>query len=361
VSANAVFGVPDPLSTSSRLPTARLWLVGALVGLLSLGGCSEGRQRQTLRLQGETMGTTWSVQVVEPPADLDSAALESRIRTRLDAVNAQMSTYDPDSELSRFNRTSSRDWLPVSAGLAKVVALASEISGLSSGAFDVTVGPLVNLWGFGPGAVRADLPSKGDVDDALARVGHEHLAVRQSKPALRKSTTGLYVDLSAIAKGYGVDELVGVLESLGLTDYLVEIGGELRGRGLNATGQPWRIAIERPDAGVREVFAVVPLRDLAMATSGDYRNFFEVDGQHYSHTIDPSTGWPVRHRLASVTVLDGSCARADALATALLVLGPDRGLELAERLGIAAMLILREDDGYRTIASRAFEVAVGGD
>ena len=358
MSGSAVFTAPV---VARRLATACFWLVGALIGLLSLAGCSQDQQRETLRLQGETMGTTWSVQVVQPPADLDPAALESRIRARLDAVNAAMSTYDPSSELSRFNASSGQDWFPVSVGLARVVALALEISDLSGGAFDVTVGPLVNLWGFGPGAVRADLPSKADVDEALARVGHQHLDVRPADPALRKAMPGLYVDLSAIAKGYGVDEVAGVLEAQGLTDYLVEIGGELHGRGLNAKGQPWRIAIERPDSGVRKVFAVVPLRSLSMATSGDYRNFFEVDGQRYSHTIDPATGWPVRHRLASVTVLDASCARADALATALLVLGPDRGLALAEQLGIAALLILREDDDYRAIASPAFEAAIAGD
>ena len=361
MSGNAVFADLVPSMIARRLAIARFWLVGALLGLLVLISCSEDQQRETLRMHGETMGTTWSVQVVEPPADLGRAVLESRIRARLDAVNAEMSTYDPDSELSRFNASASRDWFPVSVGLARVVALALEISELSGGAFDVTVGPLVNLWGFGPGAVRADLPSKDDVDEALARVGHEHLAVRSADPALRKAIAGLYVDLSAIAKGYGVDEVAGLLDAQGLTDYLVEIGGELRGRGLNAKGQPWRIAIERPDSGVREVFAVVPLRSLAMATSGDYRNFFEVDGQRYSHTIDPATGWPVRHRLASVTVLDARCARADALATALLVLGPDRGLALAERLGIPALLILREGDDYRTIASPAFEAAIGGD
>ncbi len=334
--------------------------LGVLFGVSALAGCADDTAREVLRLHGETMGTTWNVQVVEPPLDLDPAALESRIREHLDTVNAQMSTYEPRSELSRFNASSSRDWFPVSAGLARVVALALEISQLTGGAFDVTVGPLVNLWGFGPGALATELPSEFDVADALARVGYGQLAARVSAPALRKALSGIYVDLSAIAKGHGVDEIAGLLEVRGLTDYLVEIGGELRGRGTNANGEPWRIAIERPATQVREVFAVVPLRSSAMATSGDYRNFFEVDGRRYSHTIDPTTGRPVRHRLASVTVLDASCARADALATALLVLGPEQGLALAQRLRLAALLIVREDDGYRTIASPAFEAAVGG-
>lgn len=343
---------------------ARHGLIGRLVVALLLGallaaGCSE-EGADLLRLQGETMGTTWSVQVVAPPADLDAEQLRQAIEARLADVNSQMSTYDPQSELSRFNASTSSDWIPVSAGLASVVLKAQTISDLSDGAFDVTVGPLVNLWGFGPGAVGADLPTGSELDDASARVGYRHLEARRTEPALRKAIPRLYVDLSAIAKGHGVDELVRLLEAGGLTDYLVEIGGELRGAGRKANGEPWRIAIERPEAAVRQVFAAVPLWDTAMATSGDYRNFFEVDGRRYSHTIDPATGRPVEHRLASVTVLDPSCARADALATALLVLGPERGLALARRLRLAALLIVREGDGYRTIASPVFEAAVAG-
>ena len=291
------------------------------------------------------MGTSYSVQIVAPPAELDRAALAEAITARLAEINRLMSTYQPSSELSRFNNSQTTEWFLVSPELVAVVAAAQRVSAASAGAFDITVGPLVNLWGFGPTPSAEDLPTAGDLQAARARVGWRQLEVQSQPPALRKSRADLSVDLSAIAKGYAVDQLAGLVEAHGLEDYLVEIGGELRGRGVNGRSEPWRIAIERPDANQRAVFEVVALRDISMATSGDYRNFVEIDGKRYSHTIDPASGRPVSHRLASVTVLADDCMQADAWATALLVLGPERGLELAEQLGLAALFIEHARDG----------------
>jgi thiamine biosynthesis lipoprotein len=198
------------------------------------------------------------------------------------------------------------------------------------------------------------MPSDGEIAQARARVGYKKLSARADPPALRKSQPDLYLDLSAIAKGYGVDRIAELLERAGILDYLVEIGGELRGRGHNGHGLPWRIAVERPDPGAREVHSIVELRGFAMATSGDYRNFFERDEMLYSHSIDPRTGRPVTHALAGVTVLAPETARADALATAFLVLGPEAGLALAESLQVAALFIVRTPEGYSDRQTDAF-------
>jgi thiamine biosynthesis lipoprotein len=325
-----------------------------LIWLLVASGCGRDSGHPVLSLRGETMGTTYSVQIVPPVDGLDPESLAAQIDATLEQVNARMSTYRPDSELSRFNASASTDWFPVSAELAEVVRVALGVSQASSGAFDVTVGPLVNLWGFGPGTDRETPPTDTAIDEAKARVGWQQLAEHGEPPALRKQHPDLYVDLSAIAKGYAVDRLAELLEAAGVQDYLVEVGGELRGRGRNGRGAPWQIAIERPDTDKRAAFRIVALQDSGMATSGDYRNFFEVDGKRYSHTIDPATGRPVSHQLASVTVLDASTMLADAWATALLVLGPDRGMAAAKQLGLAVLFIEHEGDGLRVQSTEAF-------
>lgn len=333
---------PNPARSHRFRLTSPLWLFVSVA--LVLGACDPGSEQQVVALRGSTMGTTYSVQIVEPPAELDRNALAEHIEMRLSEINELMSTYQPGSELSRFNASSATGWFWVSPELVEVVAAAQAVSEASLGAFDVTVGPLVNLWGFGP-TVNADvLPNAGEIQAAQSRVGWQKLELQAQPPALRKERPDLYVDLSAIAKGYAVDQVAALVESEGVDNYLVEVGGELRGRGLNGRGEPWQIAIEQPVVSKRAMFRVVALRDIGMATSGDYRNFFEIDGERYSHTIDPATGQPVGHRLASVTVLAAETMQADAWATALLVLGPKRGFELAEQLGLAAFFIEHAQD-----------------
>ncbi len=227
------------------------------------------------------------------------------------------------------------------------------------GVFDVTVGPLVNLWGFGPQRGLDRIPEPQALAAARERVDYRLLALRDDPPALRKARPDLTIDLSAIAKGYGVDEIAGLLESVEVTDYLVDIGGELRARGVNDQGEVWRIGIEQPRADGRQVERIIGLRDTAMATSGDYRNFFEIDGRRYSHIIDPRTGWPVAHRLASVSVLHPSAMTADGWATGLLALGPESALALADREQLAVLLIVISDDGFETRATAAFSAATG--
>jgi thiamine biosynthesis lipoprotein len=332
-------------------------LLLALVLAPVLVACGEAPAREVIDLGGRTMGTTWSLRLAAPPEDLDVDALARDVEARLAAVNARMSTWDPDSELSRFNAADPGAWFEVSAPLVEVVSAARTLSERTDGAFDVTVGPLVDLWGFGPGESVAEdaLPDDAAIAAARARTGWQRLEVRADPPALRRAEE-VTVDLSAIAKGHGVDAMGAVVEAAGVTDYLAEIGGELRARGRNGRGVPWVIGIEVPDPARRGVAReALGLDDAAVATSGDYRNFFTVDEARYSHTIDPATGRPVSHDVASVTVVHDSAMWADGWATALNVLGAERGLAVAETQGLAVLFILYTDDGLAERASAEFE------
>lgn len=320
------------------------------------GGCGRGPVLHVFT--GETMGTVYTVKVVaQPGGDFSPVATEHAIRERLEEVNALMSTYDPDSQLSRFNRHDSDAPFAVDAPVAEVFAIALEVSRQSAGAFDITVGPLVNAWGFGPDPPAAP-PDESAIEGLRARVGYQHLELTEDG-RLRKHRPDLYCDLSAVAKGYAVDRVAGALDARGIAHYMVEVGGEVRARGVNERGVPWRIGIERPDPDRRIVARVVPLRDMALATSGDYRNFRVVDGVRQSHTIDPRTGRPVAHALASVSVFHPQCAWADAYATALMALGPDEGLAFALGHEIAALFFLHDGhDGFSEITTPAFEAKV---
>lgn len=324
----------------------------ALIMLLS--ACTQSTE-QLLELRGSTMGTTFSIKIPSIPDRLTPEILTRLIDQRLALVNNLMSTYQPDSELSRFNAHGSTDWFDVSPELVQVIASARAISEFSGGAFDVTVGPIVNLWGFGPDATNIEMPDARSIAEARERVGYRMLEYRRSPPALRKTRADLYVDLSAIAKGYGVDQIAAALEDNGINAYLAEIGGEIRGKGTKQHGSPWLVAVERPDPLTRSVYRIIQLNNAAIATSGDYRNFFEYGGRLYSHTIDPQSGRPVEHNLASVTVLGDDCTNADALATALSVMGGERGYALAESRNIAAFFVTRGTEGYERRATPAFD------
>ncbi len=299
-------------------------------------------------LSGPTMGTTYNIKVVGAPPDGTHEAIEAA----LEAVNRAMSTYREDSELSRFNRHNTPEPFPLSEDTAAVFRIALQVSEKTGGAFDVTVGPLVNAWGFGPDEER-EPPTEAELQALKERVGYRHLTLEDG-PALSKARTDLYCDLSAVAKGYGADKVAEVLDAQGIQHYMAEVGGEVRAKGLNLGGQPWRIGIEKPVPDERAVQHVVPLQNMAMATSGDYRNFRVQDGQRLSHTIDPRTGRPIKHGLASVTVLHEQCVWADAYATALMVLGPEEGHRFAENQGIAAYFLIHAPEGFTEKTTAAF-------
>lgn len=329
------------MSTRARAPTPPLRLAALLALFLGLVAFRMWpRAPVVTQLSGKTMGTTWAVKVVGLPCAPQDA--QRAVAAALDGVDQAMSTWKPDSELSRLNRHEGPAPFPLSKATREVLELSLEVSQRSGGAFDVTVGPLVDAWGFGPPGERE--PPTEDAIAALREVvGSRHLEL--SEAGVTKAQPRVRVDLSAVAKGYGVDRAAAALEALGARRYLVEVGGELRARGLNAEGAPWQVGVERPDPGARAVQRVVPLIDAALATSGDYRNFFERGGRRFSHTIDPRTGRPIEHALASVSVVADTCARADAWATALNVLGPDEGLALARRERLSAWFVSRQADG----------------
>ncbi len=309
------------------------------IALFALAACS-GETGQ-VEFVGNTMGTQFSVKLPGGVGDHDAAELQKSIQAVLDTANAQMSTYEPDSEISRFNQSESTDWQPVSLNLCKDIANAQAISELTDGAFDITVGPLVELWGFGAGGMIDEPPEDDAIAALLQLTGYENLHTDCNRPAIKKDLAGLKLDLSAIGKGYAADRVGLLLRAIGYENYLVEVGGEISIRGSNARGEPWAIGIEAPLPDQRRPHTVVHLADTGMATSGDYRNFFEAGGKLYSHTIDTRTGRPVTHTLASVTVVDRDAWRADALATALLVMGPEEGLAFAESEGLAVLMLIR--------------------
>ena len=304
-------------------------------------------------ISGPTMGTTFQVKIVQSEKTMDLDVFRE-INTRLEEVNRQMSTYRDTSEITQFNRSRSTDWFGVSSDFAYVLHIAHAISTWSDGAFDVTIGPLVNLWGFGPNAIPERVPSPDSIQAAKARVGYKKIHIDLSAPALKKEIPEVYCDLSAIAKGFGVDRIASYLDSLGINRYFIEIGGELRTKGHNHLGQPWRIGIASP-AGQGELQKAIALNNMSMATSGDYHNYFERDGMRYSHTIDPRTGRPITHALASVTVLHKSCAYADGLATAINAMGPEKGFEFAEKRNLAVFMIVRQGDEFVEKMTSNFE------
>ncbi|MCC7327685.1 MAG: FAD:protein FMN transferase [Burkholderiales bacterium] len=344
------------------LSPRRRQLLQGLGAAALVTGCGNGSPgpRDTaaaLGFGGETMGSTYTVKIAgRGLSDAAQAAARRAVDGALAGVVDRMSHYRDDSELSRLNRHVRTAPFALSEDTFSVFALARDVSEATGGAFDVTVAPMVDAWGFGRDKTQHV------VAEALrrvreARVGWRMLALDPRGMTITKESPDLRADLSGIAKGHGVDLAARALDELGIGDYMVETGGEVRTRGLNAAGRPWQIAVERPDAVPRRAHRIVPMSGLAMATSGDYRIYFERGGTRYCHEIDPATGAPIRHGLASVSVVDASCARADAMATALIVLGSERGYALAVERGVAAYFIRREGEGtFRDFATPAFAV-----
>jgi thiamine biosynthesis lipoprotein len=326
------------------------WLV-AFASLLVLAGCEKPVEQ--IHLSGPTMGTTYNIKYIESEGIPSPEALQKEVDRLLEEVNDQMSTYRKDSELSRFNQNQTSTPFEVSPQTATVVKEAIRLNGLTLGALDVTVGPLVNLWGFGPEARPEVVPTDEELAARKANTGIQHLTVEGN--LLTKDIPNLYVDLSTIAKGWGVDVVADYIQSQGIQNYMVEVGGEMRLKGVNREGVKWRIAIEKPSADERAVQEIIEPGDMAVATSGDYRIYFERDGVRYSHIINPQTGKPIRHKVVSVTVLDKSSMTADGLATGLMVLGEEQGMKIANENNIPVFMIVKTEDGFKEMASEAYK------
>jgi thiamine biosynthesis lipoprotein len=325
-------------------------LIGIFAFALLLASCTQAPIES--HLTGHTMGTTYNVKFVNFD-EVDDQKLHDDIDAALVKVNALMSTYDPQSELSRFNQWQSKAPFALSPETLKVMREAKRLGELSHGVLDVTVGPLVNLWGFGPDAKPDKRPSEQTITEVQARTGLDKLILLDD--SAQKSENDLYVDLSTIAKGYGVDVVADLLDANGLHDYLVEVGGEMRVSGHKASGAQWRIAIEKPVSVGRAVQEIISIGTNAIATSGDYRNYFEEDGVRYSHLIDPRTGSPITHNLVAVTVVHSSSMTADGLATALIILGKDEALNVALQNDLAVLLITRENGEFKEYTTPKFE------
>lgn len=329
-----------------------------VVLLILLVGCSEPTPVDPVkRIEGQIFGSYWVVSISDDVNEASLIRLDEGIKETLDRVDWQMSTWKPESELMQLNQHPVGEWLEISAELMKVLSVSQDISAKSEGSFDITLGNLVNLWSFGPEQRPHTIPAQEELDSRLALAGYPGLELNSEENKARRSRD-FFIDLSGVAKGYAVDEVGRYLQSQGLNNFLVNIGGELLAIGKRDVDQPWRIGIELPHSGVQVAHHIISVEGMSVATSGDYRNYFEEDGQRFSHTIDPKTGWPIDHRVASVTVLSPSNADADAWATAMMVMGTE-GLALAEAQELKVLMLEKDDDGWITHLSSAFTDFVG--
>jgi thiamine biosynthesis lipoprotein len=305
-----------------------------------LAACSSRPAFQEQTFSGEAQGTTYTVRIVAPRISPDDAQnAQNAIRATLELIDRLMSTYRPDSQISRFNKSPSTDPIGAAPELIEILQTARSVSDASNGAFDVTVAPLVRAWGFGPdGLPQPPLPD--ELDRLREQVGYRALEIDPAQNTIRKTRPDIAVDLNGIAQGYTVDKLALELDAIPLQNYMIEIGGEVKARGHNARGIPWQIGVERPISDAREIQLILPISNTAVSTSGDYRKYRETGGVRISHTIDPRTGHPIQHKLASVTVVNTSCTIADAYCTAIMVLGPDDGYQLALDQNLAALMLI---------------------
>lgn len=336
-----------------------MFLTGFFILVIFVAGC-ESQQTTSASLSGVTMGTTYHVTISTPISLSDSTEIQKDIDGLLLKVNDSFSTYIESSEVSQFNQYSGEEGQIKSNNFIEVLLEALRISVVTQGAYDITVGPLVNLWGFGPDFKADNIPNDMDIEVALASVGYQAVIVNQKSNNVKKSNQAIYIDFSSLAKGFGVDKVAELLESKGYKNFMVEIGGEMLVRGVNPQGNNWRIAVEKPDSSKRAIHRVINITNTAIATSGDYRNYFEKDGVKFSHTINPRTGRPVQHDLASVTVLAKNSMTADAWATAFMVLGDKRGYDLAMANKLAVLFLVKDGEDIKEVMTPSFQVFIEG-
>lgn len=333
------------------------WISASIV-ITALFACT--RYPQALELSGYTMGTNYSVQVIVSDKTQVMETLAAKIEETLADLDQRFSNYRDSSEINQFNNYTGDDWFEVSPDFLSILQQGIKVSELSNGAFDMTIGPLVDLWGFGPSYTQKTLASKTEIDVLLESAGFQFLEIQSAPPAARKTKPNLKLDFSAIAKGFAVDHIWELLDQAGFSSYMVEVGGEIRTRGVRADGNNWTIGIENPlfnndKDSIEIIQSVVPLRDMAIATSGDYRNYFMHEEKRYSHMLDPRTGWPVSNELTAVSVISKKAIDADALATAFMVLGAETSMELAIQEKIAVQLTLIKASGAQVLQSPAYK------
>lgn len=337
------------------------WRAGILSVFFLLSACDSSSPTTTENapaatvLEGKTMGTSWRVSVMNIDKNRVDE-LRGKIQSQLDADDQLLSTYKNDSALMRFNLSNSTSLWPVSEAMADIVTESLHVGYKTNGAMDITVGPLVNLWGFGPTKQPDTVPSQDQIDDARARTGLQHLSVlnQYGQQYLQKDIPDLFVDLSTVGEGYAADHLAALMAQEGISRYLVSVGGALVSRGLNASDQSWRVAIQKPTDQQNAVQAIVDINGHGISTSGSYRNYYELNGKRLSHVIDPRTGRPIAHNLVSVTVIAPTALEADAWDTGLMVLGPEKAKEVVRQEGLAVYLITKEGENFKTWMSPQF-------
>ena len=342
----------------------RAALLGACV---LLSGCDSATTPATPAstatvLDGKTMGTFWRVSVIGVD-EAKAEALRAKVQAQLDADDRLLSTWKNDSALMRFNHAAdTRPW-PVSEAMADIVTLSLRIGAKTHGAMDITVGPLVNLWGFGPDKQPVATPDAQAIAAAKARTGLQHLQVinQSGRQFLQKDIPDLFVDLSTVGEGYAADHLARLMEQEGISRYLVSVGGALVSRGMNGEGKPWRVAIQKPTDRENAVQAIVDINGHGISTSGSYRNYYELDGKRISHVIDPQTGQPITHKLVSVTVIAPTALEADGWDTGLMVLGPEKAQQVVREQGLAVYMIVKEGEGFKTWMSPQFRTFLVGE
>jgi thiamine biosynthesis lipoprotein len=341
----------------------KIWLYSiAMAAFIMLSGCDDHNQSRdhfALVLTGRTMGTFWRISLANVAPER-KASLQKAVQQQLDEDDRQLSTWKKESVLSRFNQYRGSEPQPVSDNMADIVTLSLRLGKMTDGAMNITVGPLVNLWGFGPEKQPVRTPDQAEIDAAKALTGLQHLRVIQRADGayLQKDLPGLYVDLSTMGEGFATDHLARLMEEEGITDYLVSVGGAVLTRGKNAQGQPWKVAIQKPTDKENAVQAVVDLQGHGISTSGSYRNYYELDGKRLSHVIDPATGRPIQHKLVSATVIATTALEADGWDTGLMVLGEEKAKALALREHLAVYLIQKQEDGFTTWMSPQFKAFI---
>jgi thiamine biosynthesis lipoprotein len=336
------------------------WCKPLIVGvfLTILTGCNQSSipEKPLMEAQGKTMGTFYHVKIVgDYPGG--QQALQSQVDALLKHYNDMMSTYDPNSELSKLNQYQQTTAYPISQDMADLLINGLRTGQQTGGLLDMTVGPLVNLWGFGPDKRPIKTPTDAAIEKARERVGIDkvHVEVSSDHAVVRKDHPDISIDLSTFGEGFGADKVAAMLEGKGVHDYLVEIAGASRSRGLNPKGQPWRLAIQKPNDEIAEVQAIIQPDGRAVSTSGSYRNYYELDGHRYSHVIDPRTGKPITHKLVSATVITATALEADSLDTALMVMGPDNAMSFANKEHLAVYLVVKTATGFEARYSDTFK------
>lgn len=328
-------------------------LIIIFIFIIGISSC-ESDSNRLVTISGETMGTTYSVKIINPNNIKPNNHIKTQIADILIKINQLMSTYLPKSELSRLNKVDSSEFQTISKELFNIIEYAVQISELTNGAFDVTSGALVDLWGFGSQLNQQTIPSEKKINETKEYVGYKKLILNKNTYSIAKKNPKINIDLSAIAKGYAVDEIARYLDDTYIKDYLVEIGGEIRTKGNNIDNKPWKIAIEQAISKQRKIQRIINLNNAAMATSGDYRNYFIKKGVRYSHIINPLTGKPTLQDITSITIIDSSAAYADAIATAFMVFGYNKSIIIAEKLKIPFYMIIKTEHGFKEYHNELF-------